>query len=291
MTAPVSKPGTKTPLRVVKITAANARHNSAGSGHSDNNNNNINNHSANPQNKIPLEEMVNKGLDLAETGIGLGVNIVARLGSIFKDQVFDKLSGTELFNSVTSQTGVEPPPQPQTHQAAASEPAASSEPANYLFNRIPLAPGSDVSLSFSINNDSLTSVKTVQLKIEAFESQAQHFRIDAQTFSVTPSHINIAPADFEKFVIKGKIPSDAPADNYYGWIIVSEQQSYQIPVVLVVTREHHIAARPNASATPQQQPEASAKTEASTKTTTSTKPEASTKSAAPQAPEVQHQEG
>src|SRR3972149_7434577 len=52
------------------------------------------------QNGLPLEEIVNKGLDLAEAGIGMGFNIVMRLGTIFKDQVFDKINTSDMLSSV-----------------------------------------------------------------------------------------------------------------------------------------------------------------------------------------------
>ena len=198
--------------------------------------------------------MVNKGLDLAETGIGLGVNIVARLGSIFKDQVFDKISTSEMLNSVISNTSDSEPETEQAYypeqtQAPATEQTATTEQISYLFNRLPLFPGSDVSLSFSINNDSLTSEKEIQLKIEPFVGETQQYNIDISAFSVTPSETAIAPVDFEKFVIKGKIPEDAPEDTYYGWIIVSEEQTYQIPVALVVSKAHDISTEQLATRT------------------------------------------
>ena len=243
MTATVTKSKPKVTLRTVKVTAIGSRKKSPNNG----NKHNTASENSVPQDKINIEEMVNKGLDLAESGIGLGVNIVARLGTIFKDQVIDKLNDADILssvmnNSTNSQANTENqryangqahPEQTQTEEDAQSADAGQSY---YLFNRLPLFPGSEAALSFSINNDSLTSEKEIQLQLENFVGEKQQLAMDASTFTVTPSKIAIAPVDFEKFVIKGKIPLEAPEDIYHGWVIVSEEQTYRIPVVLVVSK-------------------------------------------------------
>jgi hypothetical protein len=194
-----------------------------------------------------LEAMVNKGLDLAEVGIGLGVDIVARLGSIFKDQVFDKFNTADILNAVMSKAPAE---QHATDEYRRDASNSSTNPAQtdnqntavqahdntpYLFNRLSLQPGTDVSLSFSINNDSLTTSKPITISIEKFTGQLHQNTIDASVFSITPDSIAIAPADFEKFVLTGKLPPEILPDTYRGWINVAEQQTYRIPVVLVVS--------------------------------------------------------
>lgn len=261
MTESATKSRSQAPLRVVKVTPISAAKKSTTNSHSDDNST----RDTTSQDKVPIEEMVNKGLDLAETGIGLGVNIVARLGSIFKDQVFDKISSSEMLNSVISNTSdnqveAEQPHHPEETQAPTSEQTENTEQISYLFNRLPLYSGSDVSLSFSINNDSLTSEKAIRLKIEPFVGEAQQYSIDINAFSVTPSQIAIAPVDFEKFVIKGKIPEDAPEDTYYGWVIVSEEQTYQIPVALVVSKAQNISTEQTSNQATEQQPEPLAET-------------------------------
>ena len=237
MTATTTKPKSQAPLHAVKVRSVPADKKPANIGNSDDGSAEI----VASQNKVQIEEVVNKGLDLAETGIGLGVNIVERLGSILKVQVFDKISSSEALNSMMSNTSDRQPQAERANhqeevQAQTSEQTTTPEQANYLINRLTLLPGGDVFLSFSINNDSMKSEKEIQLKIEPFVGQAQQYAIDTSTFSITPSETAIAPADFEKFVIKGHIPGDAPEDTYYGWIIVSEEQTYQIPVVLVVSK-------------------------------------------------------
>lgn len=256
MTAPATKSKSQAPLHVVKVTSVSAGKKPVNTGSSDNG-------SAKDvaaQNKVQLEDMVNKGLDLAETGIGMGVDIVERLGSIFKVKVFDRISSSEMLSSVMSNTSDNQPQAEQAYypeeaQAAASEQTATPEQANYLINRLPLCPGGDVLLSFSINNDSLNSEKEIQLKIQPFVGKAQQYSIDAGIFSITPSEIVIKPADFEKFVIKGNIPEDAPEDTYYGWITVSEEQTYQIPVLLVVSKPHEKSSLQGTTQTSEQRSE------------------------------------
>lgn len=242
MTVSVTKSKSQAPLRVVKVTPILSASAGKKSVTNDNSDGSTAKYAAS-QDKVQIEEMLNKGLDLAETGIGLGINVVVRLGSIFKDQVFDKINSFEMLNSVMGNTSdtqaqAEQGYYPEEAPAPASEQTATPEQANYLINRLPLFSGGDVLLSFSINNDSLTSEKEIQLKIEPFLGGAQQYSIDASAFSVTPSQIVIAPADFEKFVIKGKIPKNAPEDTYSAWITVAEEQTYQIPVVLVVSKPH-----------------------------------------------------
>ena len=269
MTESATKSKSQAPLRVVKVTPITAAKKSTAYENGDNGSKG----DAATQDKIPIEEMVNKGLDLAETGIGLGVNIVARLGTIFKDQVFDKISSSEMLSSVISNTSdrdnqpeTEQPHYPEeTQPPTTGEQTENAEQISYLFNRLPLYSGSDVSLSFSINNDSLTSEKEIQLKIEPFVGQAQQYSIDVNAFSLTPSQIAIAPVDFEKFVIKGKIPEDAPEDTYYGWIIVSEEQTYQIPVALVVSKAQDIPSEQLTTQTTEHQPEPLAETSTESK--------------------------
>jgi hypothetical protein len=45
---------------------------------------------------------------------------------------------------------------------------------------------------------------------------------------------SIAPMDFEKFVLTGTLPADAPPDVYRGSVIVGSTDEMSIPVRLVV---------------------------------------------------------
>ncbi|TAN74299.1 MAG: hypothetical protein EPN14_09320 [Gallionella sp.] len=203
-------------------------------------------------NRAHFEEVVNKGLDLAEAGIGIGFDVVARLGSILKGQVLDKIGNANMLNPAMGNHAAgqgyadnrQAPENPQHHGQTGTSPAQSpgdtaqnggAAPGYYLFNRLPLFPGAEAALPFSINNDSLTADKMIRIGIEGFVGEARQAVLDAGTFSVTPNEIAIAPADFEKFVLKGTIPAAAPADNYRGWLVLSEQGVYRIPVVLSVS--------------------------------------------------------
>lgn len=210
-----------------------------------------------PQERIPFEDVVNRGLDLAETGIGLGVNIVARLGTIFKDQVFDKINTADMINTVMNSAQTDQPRGEAQQSAPPTQPAPDSEstaaePAGYLFNRLALYPGGNAYVSFSINNDSLTAAKHIELTVESFMGEATQYTIDSTAFSLTPAKTAIAPADFEKFVLTGSIPGDTPPDIYHGRVIVTETQTYRIPVVLVISRSQDPAPRPTTQMTGQQ---------------------------------------
>ena len=244
MTSAIKKDKPQAQLRTIKVKGPAGKKTS--SGHSDHQHHKAGTEIKTEDNGIRIEEMVNRGLDLAEVGIGLGVNIVARLGTIFKDQVFDKFSGSDILGSVMSDmspeqqddninrnnqdTGFEN--QAQNNAAASS---TQEEQSYYLFNRVTITPGSELSLSFSINNDSLTSPKQVKITVEKFIGETKHEELDASLFSVSPDKIEIAAADFEKFILKAKLPADIPTDTYHGRIIVEEQQIYRIPVVLFVS--------------------------------------------------------
>lgn len=207
----------------------------------------------NDENTDQIGAMVNKGLDLAEVGIGLGVDIVSRLGSIFKDQVFDKFNTAELLSAVmsratTDQSGATAASAAPQESAATATPA--TQPASYhLVNRLPVHPGGQVSMSFSINNDSLTAAKHVTLHVESLRGETYQQEIDAAVFAVTPSQLAIAPADFEKLVLTGKLPAAIAPDTYHGWIIVVEQQTYRIPVVLMVSAAPQVASTEQAATT------------------------------------------
>jgi hypothetical protein len=107
----------------------------------------------------------------------------------------------------------------------------------YIVNRLPLFPGGPVQLSFSINNDSASAAKKIRLEIEDFIGATNHFKIKSKMFSVKPSDIIIAPMDFEKFVLTGKVPAEAPADSYNSWIKVSGEEEIKIPVILAVSAQ------------------------------------------------------
>jgi hypothetical protein len=175
--------------------------------------------------------LLNKGFDLAEAGIGLGVNIVSRLGSMVQEQVISKIVTGERPGAAGLQTSAENgplPPEPAVESPGAPE-------ATGISNRMPLFPGSPVSISFSINNDSLSS-KKLKLGVENFVGQIHQFKLDSQTFSIHPSDKVIAPMDFDKFTLKGRIPQEAPEDTYHGWILVTGEEKFRIPAALIVTK-------------------------------------------------------
>jgi hypothetical protein len=166
-----------------------------------------------------------KGLDLAEAGVSLGVTILSRVSLAAQQKIREA--------AAESQGGAEAGP-----PGAAPEPSADpaeAEPAYGLTNRLPLTPGGEVRISFSVNNDSMTEPRKVEFMIRGFAGETRQGAIDPAAFSVSPARKTIAPVDFEKFVLTGQVPQDLAPDAYRGVVVVRSDKDLFIPVILVVT--------------------------------------------------------
>ena len=188
--------------------------------------------------------LFDRGIDLVETGLELGVNLVSKLGGVASDKASDilktqmqgeapgqKESYEDLIRKFTGQNKEPEPPQP-------SSPPQQEQENNLpvVSNRLPAFPGSEVKISFSIENESINESK--QLKFDTvgyFIGDESNFQIEASAFKINPSKKSIAPMDFEKLVLSGKIPENAPPDIYKGLIAVSGEDQYQIPIVIIVS--------------------------------------------------------
>ena len=179
-----------------------------------------------------------KAWDLVETGIGLGINLITKLGSVAQEQIAEKISGRQ--NPAYGQTAAETERQYQGEPGhGGGEP--SEQKGNFcVVNRLPLFPGSDVHIPFSINNDSPLSAKKLHLHVEG--PGAEHFGMPfgSGLFSVRPDNVVIAPMDFEKLILTGTIPADAPSGSYSGWIVISGDEEFRIPATLTVTKNRTI---------------------------------------------------
>lgn len=181
-----------------------------------------------------------KGLDLAEAGLSLGLTLINRFGTMMQDSVLEKFSGVmgaatpspQDPASSSPRTGESAPSMSPSEQSEGLEP---QDPAYYIANRLPLAPGQSVHVSFSINNDSMDSAKEVKLKVDGFIGSTQGQVFPCKGFTVTPGTKTIEPMDFEKFVLKGVVPAGIPPDIYHGRIVVVSEQAIEIPVKLLVT--------------------------------------------------------
>ena len=166
--------------------------------------------------------ILKKILELADASVGLGVNVVSLLASVAQAQIGAKLPPEEgSFAGPAPQQGGD----------------GRAAPPNYcVANRTPLAPGGAVRIPFSINNDLPQTTKRLVVSAHDFVGATQAFKLDDAAFSVEPSEKTIAPLDFEKFVLVGAVPADAPEDSYNGWILVGGDEQMKIPVVLMVSR-------------------------------------------------------
>ena len=172
-----------------------------------------------------------KGLDLAEAGVSLGVTILNRVSLAAQQKIREGLD-----SAAQSQSGAQPGAPPGPPGVTPDAPAESAEADQYgLTNRLPLTPGGEVRISFSVNNNSVTDVRKVEFKVQGFAGESQQAAIDASAFAVKPAQKTIAPVDFEKFVLKGVVPETTPPDVYRGVVVVHSDKDLFIPVILVVT--------------------------------------------------------
>jgi hypothetical protein len=174
-----------------------------------------------------------KTLDLAEAGLSLGITVLTRAGAAAQGAIVDRVPSGPGAGAVSAQ-----PPGP-AHAEYPEQPAADPSPtapdeAFFLANRVPLAPGGEVRVSFSITNDSLLEPKKVTLRVEPLFGEQHGVRIDGDAFAVKPGRKTIPPMDFEKFVLTGTMPAAAPPDVYLGAVIVASTDEMSIPVRLLV---------------------------------------------------------
>lgn len=173
-----------------------------------------------------ITSLVSKVIELANAGVGLGINLVSLLSTFAKAQV----GGT--------------PPAPRQEAAVPEAPTAATAPPDAgaarsycIVNRVPLHSGGPVKVSFSINNDLPDATQNLVVTCRGFAGAAQSFRIADSVLSVEPAAAVIGPMDFERFVLQGTIPAEAPADTYNGWIQVGGDEQIRIPAVLVVSSQ------------------------------------------------------
>jgi F0F1-type ATP synthase membrane subunit c/vacuolar-type H+-ATPase subunit K len=170
-------------------------------------------------------ELLGKGLDLAEAGLSLGLTVVGTLGAVAQQKIFEKVMEGAASEPSAPQSTAPPPASPET---------APAPPTFGITNRLRLAPGLPVSISFSINNDSATAPKQVVLRLEPFTGERTGALLPPASLAVTPDTAAIAPMDFEKFVLRGTIPESTPPDLYHGSIAVDAETVMRIPVLLVI---------------------------------------------------------
>lgn len=183
-----------------------------------------------------LGSILSRGLDLAEASLGLGLTVISRMGTLAQQQVLDRISPASPAPDLGQAAPTEAAPGAAVGQPGQTVQAQSvpQEPSYCITNRLPLAPGGIVEVSFSINNDSMTTPKQVRLTVDGFTGEAEGGRFEAGPFVVKPSRRTIAPMDFEKFVLHGAVPPEVQPDVYHGWVVVTSGSEFRIPIRLVV---------------------------------------------------------
>lgn len=179
-----------------------------------------------------IGSVVSKGFVLVEAAIEVGVTLANRLSSALQIQAGQQPEAGAPPYAVPQAGPYQAPPLSEPRTAPAGPQPVPSP--GYVTNPLPLFPGSSVSVSFTINNDSATVAKEVRLWIESLTGELRGDTLDAAGFSVAPSTKVIAPLDFDKFTLTGTIPPTAVGDSYGGWIVVASDEQLRIPVRLVV---------------------------------------------------------
>ena len=167
-----------------------------------------------------LGAIIVKTLDLAEAGLSLGITVLTRAGAVAQETL------TQPPGRAPGEEDGQPEEGPP--------PVSGDEDTFFLTNRVPLAPGGTVHVSFSITNDSLVEPKRVSLRVEPLVGERSGVRLGSDVFAVRPARKTIAYMDFEKFVLTGTVPAAAPPDVYSGAVIVASTDEMSIPVRLLV---------------------------------------------------------
>jgi hypothetical protein len=182
-----------------------------------------------------LRAIFTKGLDLAEASLSLGLTVINRVGSAAQEQLLSVTRNPQPHAVAPPDSehaaGVRASAAPK---ATAPEPPPAEEPQYCITNRLPLAPGGPVKVSFSINNDAVATPKKVRVRLEGFAGETEGARLASEGFTLTPTLKTIAPMDFETFVLQGAVPPETPPDVYQGWVVVSSGEEFRIPVRLVI---------------------------------------------------------
>lgn len=176
-----------------------------------------------------IGEIFSKILELAKCSVDLGINVVSQLTELVKGRQVGSLTVDEGYQESPYH------PHPEPHGPAAGSEQTDLDRGRYVTNRTPVFPGGSVRVPCSLNNDSHLLEKKISLTVQEFIGSTQGFQIAPSAFVLEPSEIVIAPVDFEKFVLTGTVPQNAPPDAYYGGIVIDGDETAQIPVVIVVT--------------------------------------------------------
>ncbi|MGH7072206.1 MAG: hypothetical protein ACREFO_19645 [Acetobacteraceae bacterium] len=157
----------------------------------------------------------------------LGLTMLGTVGAAAQNKIIER-----MLNPTADAPPTGPPAAPPAAQPSAP---AAGEAASYgITNRLPLRPDGAVSVSFSVNNDSPAAAKQVRLVVEAFSGERSGALLPTDCLAVRPGEQTIAPMDFEKFTLEGRIPTNVVPDRYRGSVLVLGEGPMRIPVLLVV---------------------------------------------------------
>jgi hypothetical protein len=169
-------------------------------------------------------DILNKTLDLAEIGMNLSLSLITTMSTIAQDKIVQRMT--------QPMAPADPQEMPQAGAPQATEPRAP--PVYGITNRLRLVPGGPATISFSVNNESVSEPKQVTLHVEGYAGDRSGRFLPADMLRVVPASGTIQPMDFEKFVLEGTIPADAVPDTYRGAVVVASDDVIRIPIWLAI---------------------------------------------------------
>ncbi|MCP4605579.1 MAG: hypothetical protein GY847_34500 [Proteobacteria bacterium] len=175
-----------------------------------------------------LGALLTKGVDLAEAGLALGVGLLNSFSAV-QERVVERMVKGDNGQPIPQEGGPgngAPGPSGETSVPNANE--------SCIVNRLHIASGDPVYVPFSINNDSDTAPKTIKLVASGFVGEVTGIKLPPDALCISPDVSTIAPMDFNKFIVNGVLSTDTPPDTYAGWIVVSGEDTFQIPIRLIV---------------------------------------------------------
>jgi hypothetical protein len=169
-----------------------------------------------------IGEAMSRSLEIAETGMTLGLKLLTTGGERLIHALAAKIASTAQPAPATGAPEPEGGPPGQWPQ----QPVVG--------NSIPIAPGGAVYISFSLSNDVQGRPKRVAIALEPLQGERSGHVLDMHSFSINPVEREILPLDFEKFIVRGTIEADTPSDRYIGSIAVTGDEQFTFGIVVTV---------------------------------------------------------
>jgi hypothetical protein len=166
-------------------------------------------------------EAYGRSMEIVGKGLEMGLSLI-------------NSGGERIINALAAK--IAPGPQHVPSPAAFAQTGNQSEPVDQALigNAIPVVPGSELYVSFSLSNDVPGVTKHIRVSLEPLSGEHSGHPLDISALSIVPAEKSILPLDFEKFVIQGRITDDTIPDRYSGLISVQGDEQFKVRVCFTV---------------------------------------------------------